>query len=263
MIDATKYGPWAVITGGSEGIGATMAGDLAESGINVVLIARKPEPLQQVADHVRAKGVRARTLSLDLTDPAMLDQVREVTDDIEVGFLAYTAGSTHRTGPLVEWALEDVIKVIRLNVDGQAVLSHYFGGRMVERGRGAIILFGSNAGVAGSPTVAPYAGAKAFSQIFSESLRWEMKQHGVDVLHVIVGATNTPAMERLGIVYPGDMGVGGDEVARFALENITNGPVVVMPHLVEAVRERTITDRRAATEMNASRIMATTKTANN
>ena len=123
---AEKYGPWAVIAGGSEGIGACIAHHLARSGINLVLIARKVEPLESVAASLRAH-VEVRTLALDLTDAAMLDRIREATDDIEVGLLVYNAGASHRTGLFVDWPLEDVLKVIRLNTEGQAMLAHHFG----------------------------------------------------------------------------------------------------------------------------------------
>ena len=258
MIDRERYGPWAVVTGGSEGIGAAMAVQLGASGIGVVLIARKPGPLAEAADQVRETGADVRTLSLDLTAPDMLARVREVTDDLDVGLLAYTAGSTRCSGPFLEWSLEDVRQIIELNVDGPTILVHHFGRAMADRGRGGIAIMGSFAGIAGSPTVVPYSGAKAYSQLFCEGLWWELKDQGVDVLHVVVGATNTPAMVRQGIVYPEEMGVGGDVVARYTLENLTNGPVFVMPQLVDAVRERTTTDRRRATEINAARIMATT-----
>jgi short-subunit dehydrogenase len=234
--------------------------DLAKDGINIVLVARKPEPLQEVAAEVKAAtGVQVRTLGLDLTAPDMLDRIRAVTDDIEVGLLIYNAGASHRTGPYLEWPLADVLKVIRLNVEGQAILAHHFGRKMAARGHGGIVLMGSLAGNAGSPSVVAYSGAKAFSQLFTEGLWWELKQHGVDVLHVIVGQTRTPAMERLGIVYPEDQSVASEEVARYALDNIANGPVFVMPQLLEGFRMLCTPDRRGATEGNAGFILGNTE----
>lgn len=69
MIDASTYGPWAVIAGGSEGVGASFARQLADAGLNLVLIARKSGPLEQTAEQVRERGVQVRTLSLDLLAP--------------------------------------------------------------------------------------------------------------------------------------------------------------------------------------------------
>jgi short-subunit dehydrogenase len=256
-MDAQKYGPWAVIAGGSEGIGACLAARLGEAGINSVLLARKPEPLERTAAEVRAQyGVEVRTLSLDLTGPDMFDRVRAVTDDIDVGLLVYNAGASIKTGFFIDWEQDDLLRVIRLNVVGQTLLSHHFGKRMAARGHGGIVLMGSLAGVAGSPTVITYSGAKAYSQIFSEGLWWELGQKGVDVLHVVVGSTDTPAMERLGI--SGDQ-VPSDWVAKHALENIANGPVFVMPEMQEGFLQLTTADRRAVTLGNAGFIMGNTE----
>jgi short-subunit dehydrogenase len=259
-MDAQKYGPWAVIAGGSEGMGRCLATRLAEAGLNIVLIARKAEPLEQTAADVRAKhGVEVRTLSLDLTADDMLDRVRTVTDDIDVGLLVYNAGASHKTDFFVDWQQDDLLRVIKLNVVGQTVLAHHFARRMAARGHGGIILMGSLAGVAGSPTVITYSGAKAYSQIFSEGLWWELKQHGVDVLHVVVGSTNTPAMDRLGIVYKDGEGVEPDWVAELSLANIANGPVFVMPEMQEGFVLLNSPDRRAVTEGNANFIMGNTE----
>jgi short-subunit dehydrogenase len=256
-VAAEKYGPWAVIAGGSEGIGARIAHHLAQSGINLVLVARKVEPLEVVAASLR-KHAKVRILALDLTDAAMLDKIRAATDDVEVGLLVYNAGASHRTGPFVDWPLEDVLKVIRLNTEGQAMLAHHFGKKMAARRKGGIVLMGSLAGNAGSPSVVPYAGAKAFSQIFSEGLWWEMKQRGVDVLHVVVGSTDTPAMKRLGIVYRKNQADDPDDVARFTLENLAKGPVAVVASMWDRFQKLATTDRRGATEMNGELVMGNT-----
>lgn len=258
-VDAAKYGPWAVVAGGSEGIGSAIADHLARAGINIVLVARKVDPLEEVAASLRARGVEVRTLSVDLTADDMLERIGSVTDDIDVGLLVYNAGASHVTGPFLNWKLEDVVKVIRLNTLGQAVLAHHFGKKMAARGRGGIVLMGSLAGNAGAPMVISYSGAKAFSQIFSEGLWWEMKQHGVDVLHVVVGSTDTPAMARLGIVYRNNEADQPEDVAQLTLENIANGPVLVVPSMRERFKILATIDRRKATESNAELVMGNTE----
>jgi short-subunit dehydrogenase len=258
-VDAERYGPWAVIAGGSEGIGSAIAAELAQAGINLVLVARKTEPLEAVAAALRDRtGVEVRTLALDLTDEAMLDRLREATDDIDVGMLVYNAGASHRTGPFLDWPLADVLKVVRLNTVGQTVLAHHFGRRMVARRKGAIVLMGSLAGAAGSPSVVPYAGAKAYSQIFAEGLWWELQQHGVEVLHVVVGSTETPAMARLGVVHRKNEADQPEDVARHTLANLANGPVTVVPSMQARFRDLATTDRRRATESNAALVMGNT-----
>ncbi|NKZ78805.1 SDR family NAD(P)-dependent oxidoreductase, partial [Rhodococcus hoagii] len=122
MIDAAKYGPWAVIAGGSEGVGEEFAVQLAEAGLNLVLLARKPEPLEVAAEKARAKGVEVRTLSVDLTAADMLDKIRSVTDGLEVGLLVYNAGANTYGHEFVTGDLDRFQQVIDLNITGQLKL---------------------------------------------------------------------------------------------------------------------------------------------
>jgi short-subunit dehydrogenase len=243
-----KYGPWALIVGGSEGIGAAYARQLAAQGFKLVLTARKTGPLQELADALRAQGAEVRTVSADLSDAqTALAQVRAVTDDIEVGLLIYNAGANNTLGVFVELDPDVYRSVINVTVVGQAEFSHHYGARMRERGRGGIILSGSSAGYMGSAMLATYCGAKAFSRIFSEALWLECEKFGVDVLHLTVGFTATPAMERLGIDV--SQAQAPDEVAQEALNNIANGPVLIVggPAHVDRVIACSAVNDRAAT----------------
>ena len=115
-MDLQRYGPWALIVGGSEGIGAAFARKLASRGFKVVLVARKPEPLENLAAELRAAGTEVRTVSADLSTPGVLDQVREVTDDVEIGLLIYNAGANNTRGLFVELPEEVTQSVIAINV---------------------------------------------------------------------------------------------------------------------------------------------------
>ncbi len=108
MIDTNHYGPWAVIAGGSEGVGSAFADSLARAGINLVLIARKSGPLEETANKVRAHGVQVRTLSLDLLLPDAVAQIRQVTDDLEIGLLIFNAGANSYGHEFVTGALDKV-----------------------------------------------------------------------------------------------------------------------------------------------------------
>src|SRR5690242_4205171 len=91
---ANRYGPWAVIAGGSEGIGSAFAERLAAQGIHVMLIARKPGPLEEVAADLRKRySTEVRTLSLDLTKPEAIDSIIAATKDCDVGMLIHNAGA--------------------------------------------------------------------------------------------------------------------------------------------------------------------------
>jgi short-subunit dehydrogenase len=223
-----QYGPWAVIAGGSEGVGASFAFKLAARGVNLVLLARKPEPLTELEDQVRARfPVQVRSLALDLTAEGLLDRVAAVTDDIEVGLLIYNAGSAWQFSPFLDERLDDTLKMVRLGVVAPTMLVHHFAGRMRSRGRGGVILVGSMAGYAGAPDEIAYSAGKAYSRMLADGLWWELKSYNVHVLGLILGLTRTPAMARLGLAmdnpqFPPDE---PDAVAEEGLAHLADGPL--------------------------------------
>jgi len=245
MTDSTQYGPWAVIAGGSEGVGASFADQLADAGINLVLIARKPGPLAETADAVRAKGVEVRTLELDLLDPGALKAVRAVTDDVEVGLLIFNAGANSYGSEFVTADLDRVQGVIDLNITAQLALAHHFGALMKDRGRGGIVLVGSLAGYMGTADMSIYSAVKAFSRIFAEGLWLELREHGVHVLELILGVTRTPAMARAGLDFslPGLQVSEPEDVAREGLAHLADGPVWIAGGNEAAAAKRSGMDR--------------------
>jgi uncharacterized protein len=260
MFDALQYGPWAVIAGASEGVGGSFARKLGQAGLNLVLIARKPASLEQVAQQVRTEsGVQVRTLPLDLTSSDVLERICAITDDIEVGLLVYVAGANQSMERFFDAPLASALRVIRLNPIGQVSLSYHFGKKMSSRGRGGIILIGSLAGSAGATPLVAYCASKAFTQIFAEGLWSELQPRGVDVLYVVLGATATPNRERQSVraekgrsdlkddpnknvMYP-------DDVAQQSLECLPNGPVLVPKQLTAYFHQLTTLPRQEASEL--------------
>lgn len=242
-----RYGPWAVIAGGSEGVGASFAHRLAADGINLVLVARKPGPLEETAEAVRAKGVQVRTLALDLLDPDRLERVRELTDDVEVGLLVFNAGANSYGHDFVTGDLDKTQGVIDLNITAQLAMTHHFGAMMRDRGRGGIILVGSLAGYLGQAQISVYSAVKAFSRVFAEGLWLELRDHGVDVLELVLGVTRTPAMARAGLNFelPGLHVAEPDDVAREGLEQLPHGPVWVAGSNAKTAEKRSGMDRAA------------------
>jgi uncharacterized protein len=244
-MDINKYGPWALVIGGSEGVGAAFARKLAADGFKLVLVARKPAPLEELATELRTSGTEVRVLSADLSRSDVLDKVRTVTDDIEIGLLIYNAGANNTRGLFVELPEAVTQSVIAITVLGQTVFARHFGALMCQRGCGGIILAGSLSGYLGSPTLAVYTASKAFSRIFSEALWAECKPLGVDVLHLNIGFTATPAMARLGI----DISVAAapEMVAQEGLDNLANGPlwIVSTKGNLERARKLSVVDSRA------------------
>lgn len=227
MASLETYGPWALIVGGSEGIGSAYADILAEQGFNLVITGNLAEPVEAVlADLKRKYPVASLGVVHDLTLPDPLTPVSKITDDLQIGLLIYNAGSVPPTPDFLEAPLDDALRALRLNGIGQTIFAHHYGKKMKSRGRGGIILTGSNACVTGLGGLVCYAAAKAYTQIFAEGLWVELKRYGVDVLALLPGATRTPFLGRIGApiddpefpaAYPGD-------VAAEALANLGKGP---------------------------------------
>ncbi len=225
---ADQYGPWALIAGGSEGVGASFARRLAAEGVNLVLVARKLAPLAALTAEIRGSfSVSVRTLAQDLTAPDMLDRVQAVVGDAEIGLLIYNAGSVSGFGEFLDGSLDDAMRMVRLGVAAPTMLAHHFGGPMRARGRGGIILIGSMAGYAGAPDEVVYSAGKAYSRMLAEGLWWELKPHNVHVLGLILGLTRTPAMERLGLAMDNPEFVPDepDAVAKEGLAHLAQGPL--------------------------------------
>lgn len=221
-----RYGPRALIVGGSEGIGAEAARQLAGAGFGVVLVARSPEPLDDLAAELRDSGASVRTLSVDLARVDALDQVRTATDDLDIGLLFYNAGANSVRGAFVDLDATATRAMLMVNVWNQAEFVRHYGQAMAARGRGAIVTSGSLSSFVGSPGLATYTAAKAYGRVFGEALWAELQPLGVDVLHAVVNFTATPAMARLGIDTARAM--TSDEVATQVLANIAHGPLLII-----------------------------------
>lgn len=256
MTSLEQYGPWAVVAGGSEGVGAELADQLAADGFHLLLVARRPAPLEQTADRVRTHGVEVRTLALDLTSPEATEQVVAATADVEVGLLVYNAGANSYGHSFLDGELTGFQSVIDLNVTTQLGLVHHFGRRMRDRGRGGILLVGSLAGYVGTSRESIYGAAKAFGRIFAEGLWSELRPHGVHVLELVLGVTRTPAMERAGLAFdvPGVHVAEPADVAREGLSHLADGPVHVVSGNEQIVELRT-TDDRARLVLGTEKVM--------
>lgn len=245
MTDLAKYGSWAVIAGGSEGVGAEFARQLAEDGFNLVLIARKPGPLTDTADQCRELGVEVRAISVDLLDPESVSRIAEDTADLDVGLLIYNAGASTCNELFLETDLSEFQKVTDLNVTRMLEMVQHYGRSMAARGRGGIMIVGSLSGYMGAWRHSIYAGAKAFSRMFAESLWLELRERNVDVLELVLGVTRTPAMERIGLNFdaPGILVNEPAEVAAEGLAHLADGPVWVAGGNAERAEANSAPDR--------------------
>ena len=172
------------------GIGAALSHEAAARGLNVVMLARGAQQLEDTAGAVRdGHDVEVRTLASDLTDPGVIDKVSAATADIDIGLFVYNA-AVAPAGRFLDVDLAPQLLSITANCSTPLALSHLFARPMVARGRGGIALVGSNAANAGAVKFAAYHAGKAFQWILAESLWAELGDDGIDVTCIFVGATD-------------------------------------------------------------------------
>jgi short-subunit dehydrogenase len=242
MSFAEKYGPWAVVAGASDGVGSAIAEGLAERGVNVVLLARRQAVLDEVAAGIESRtGVQTRTLAVDLAEQHAAATIAAATSDLDVGFFVHCAGADPDFQPFLANPVAAAESMIQRNCTTLVQLCHHSAPSMVERGSGGIVVFGSGAGFVGAPNMVTYAATKAFDMVFAEALWSELHDKGVDVLGLILGKTDTPALRRLerdlGAVTedqpPADAATVEDVVAE-AFGNLTNGPTRLVGETMRA-----------------------------
>jgi uncharacterized protein len=198
-ITADQFGPWAVVTGASSGIGREFAHQIADAGINLVLVARRLTALRDLgAALADGYGVDYRAVGVDLSDPGMLTPIIEATNDIDVGLLVSNAG-TALPGPFLDSDLQVQRAILRLNTAAHLGLTHHFGERLARRGRGGILLVSALRATHGVPYMAHSAATKAYVSSLGAGLHVELAKHGVHVTVLQPGPTRTPVMEELGL----------------------------------------------------------------
>jgi short-subunit dehydrogenase len=185
-----RYGPWALVAGASEGIGAAFARALAKEGINLILVARRSEPLIQLAGEL---AVQTREVTADLSTQDGIEAVIRASNGLEVGLLVANAAFSP-IGPFVQADPAELQRAIDLNCRAPMLLARHFLPAMISRGRGGIVVLSSLAGQQGSPGLSVYAATKAFGAILAEGLWAEAREHGVDVVTCVPGAVETPGL---------------------------------------------------------------------
>jgi hypothetical protein len=186
-----KYGQLAMVAGASEGIGAAYSSYLAAEGMDLILIARRKEPLEQLASSIKDKyHINVTTLNCDLSESGAAQFIKDFVRYKEINVLVYNAALSH-IGPFEDDTVEHNIAIANCNMITPMTLVRLFGEDMLKKGRGALILMASMAGFQGSGYLASYAATKAFDRVLAESLWYEWKNRGVDVIACCAGATST------------------------------------------------------------------------
>lgn len=239
---AERYGPFAVVTGASSGIGEAFAMALARRGVRPLLVARRGDELARVADAIAGRGGNADIAALDL---ARMDAAAALLDrcaDRDVGLVVCNAG-INPEGEFAELSAETHAAIVALNVQAPVLLARGFLPRLAQRGRGGFIITGSIEGFVGFPHSATYSASKGFVRAFAEALWGEYRARGIDVLGLAPGATDTPLLRHNGFEpneLPGVL--SAERVAEYALDHLRKGPLAVpgaMNRLMAAALMRT------------------------
>lgn len=222
----TKYGPWALVAGASEGLGAAFAEALARRGLNLILIARRLSKLEALAAEWQAKyRIETRSYPVDLADIEATRQFLAQLDSVP-GLLVYNAAFAP-IGYFKDLSESDLQKIATVNVMGPLLLAKALSAKMIERGKGGIVLMSSLSGSQGSPKIATYAATKAFNTILAEGLWHELRGNGIDVIASCAGAIRTPGYEKAKDVREAPGTMDAASVAEKTLNALGKGPVVV------------------------------------
>lgn len=188
---ADRYGPYAIVTGASAGIGEEFARQLAGRGLNLVLVARRADRLAALADELAAShGIEARVVSVDLLTEAAVDDVLKATEAVDVGLVVLNAG-LHDAGLFLDSPVAAHTDLVVLNALRPMQLAHGFGRRLAARGRGGVLLVSSLSAKTPWPYQANYAASKAYLSSLGQALQAEWGANGVDVTVVEPGVVNT------------------------------------------------------------------------
>ena len=254
----SRYGPRALVVGGSDGIGAAFARALAARGLDLELVARREAALEAFAAELR------RTFRVEVNplpaDAATADGTAEIlrrTQGKDLGLVVCNAALSP-IGPFLGLPLQVHQRLLDLNCRSVAVLAHGLGRRLVERGRGGLVLVTSMASFQGSAQVAHYAASKAYVRVLGEGLWEELRHLGVDVVACCAGRVRTPTYERSRARPAGWLAppvLEPEEVVRATLAALGRRPVVIpgwLNRIAAVVMERLLPRRTAVARVSAA-----------
>lgn len=219
-----RYGPVALVTGASSGIGLAIAEELAARGFDLVLTARRTDRLEAIAQRLLSKqGVRTTVIGADLAEPAAPARLLAETEGCDIGLVVSNAGINLK-GLFETDDASAMARMLTVNCHAPMQLAHGFLPRLKARGRGGIVFTASVEGLIGCPYSTAYAASKAFVVALGEGLWGECLDTGVDVLTLCPGATESEATA--GIEGLRNLQTAA-EVARLTLDNLQNGPTFI------------------------------------
>ena len=226
LLFGEKYGPCALVAGGSNGLGAAFAEALARRGMNLVLMAREKERLEATASRLKEKySIGIITIAADLADYEKV-KIHIESLNVSIGLLVYNAAFAP-IGYFENISEEHLALAAAVNVKAPLLIAKLLSAPMIKRKRGGIVLMSSLAGSQGSPRLAAYAATKAFNAVLAEGLWKELQPHGVDVTGCCAGAILTPGYQQAEKEKKAPGTMTADDVAEQTLNALGKGPIVV------------------------------------
>jgi short-subunit dehydrogenase len=221
-----KYGPYALVAGGSEGLGYAFAEAIARRGLNLVIIARQEDRLKAAATRLtETYDIDVITIAADMAD---YENVKKLisTLSVSIGLLVYNAAFAP-IGLFENTNEEHLALAAAVNVKAPLLLTKFLSASMIQQKRGGIVLMSSLAGAQGSPNLAAYAATKSFNAILAEGLWKELKPHGIDVLACCAGAILTPGYSQAEQSKPAPGTLDANKVAEKTLRALGKGPIII------------------------------------
>jgi len=241
-IDKARFGPWAIVTGASSGIGKEFSRQLAANGLNIVLVARRLELLKELGQNLEKEfGVQCRAVQGDLSDEDFIGTIKEATQDLDIGLIVSNAG-TGNPGSFVKKNRDDLLIDVRLSVTAHLELCHHFAPVLVKRGHGGILLVGAMGASHGVPYMANSGAAKAYVSALGQALHFELKDQGVHVTVLTPGFIDTPVIPKL-LEDPGALPMkpmSAERCVAEGLEALRANRAVYIPGLLNRIMNRLV-----------------------
>jgi short-subunit dehydrogenase len=251
-----RYGPVALVTGASSGIGRSLAGLLAAKGLDLVLIARRLQRLDELASRLQKEcGVEVKVCQIDLSEVAAAQQILDATSSLDIGLVISNAGFGLK-GAHASADPQILTDMLMVNCNTPMLLARGFVPRLLKRRKGGIVFTSSVEGLIGCPFSTAYSATKGFLKSLGEGLWGELTPEGINVLTLCPGATDTEA-PRLQGFDPATLQnvMSPDEVAKLTLENIQNGPLYIPSEHYKATFERLLSMPRGEALLAMARSM--------
>ncbi|BFM06843.1 SDR family NAD(P)-dependent oxidoreductase [Halioxenophilus aromaticivorans] len=244
----SRYGPWALVTGASSGIGEAFAKTLAGQGFNLILVARRQQMLSLLASQLQSQfAVDVEVVVADLGQAAGIEVLLNACGNKDLGLVICNAGFSMK-GEYTSHSAQDLTAMVDLNCHAPLAISHALIDQLAQRNQAGLVFTSSVEALIGCPFSAVYSASKAFVRNLGEALWAEYKPRGVDVLTLCPGATDTEGLAKSGV----DKATLANlmpamEVAEATLGQLGQGPVyIASPHYQQLFEKLTTMPRAEA-----------------